>query len=180
LRGVRRNANLDGIRLGDFGCGYDATMTRSMLGRVSSALLVDLYIAPDLKQHHQVTAIEGRIEDVAGDLESGSLDVVLCLAVLEHLWEREATLREFRRLLAPGGVLLVSVPSWQAKRVLEFSAYRRGILSAEEMDDHKRYFGPRDLWPMLVDAGFAPSAIRCRRRSFGFVTFAACHAPGDE
>jgi 2-polyprenyl-3-methyl-5-hydroxy-6-metoxy-1,4-benzoquinol methylase len=138
-----------------------------------------LKISPDLKEIAKVTAIEGAIEDVAPGLDSGSLDVVLCLAVLEHLPNHEATLHEFRRLLAPDGVLLVSVPSWQAKRVLELAAFRLGILSAEEMDDHKRYFGPRDLWPLLVDAGFKPSAIRLRRRSFGFVTFAACRAPAE-
>jgi SAM-dependent methyltransferase len=179
LLAVRRHANLDDVRLGDFGCGYDATITRALLDRVSSALLVDLQIAPDIEKHPKVTVVEGSIEDVVPSLDTGSLDVVLCLAVLEHLSEREAALQEFRRLLAPGGVLVITVPSWQAKRLLEFSAFRLGILSTEEMDDHKRYFGPRDLWPMLVDAGFEPSAIRCRRRSFGFVTFAACRAPGE-
>jgi hypothetical protein len=42
------------------------------------------------------------------------------------------------------------------------------------MDDHKRYYDPRDLWPLLVDAGFRPSAIRCRRHKFTLNTFAVC------
>ena len=42
------------------------------------------------------------------------------------------------------------------------------------MDDHKRYYDPRDLWPLLVEAGFAPHAIRCRRHKFGLNTFAVC------
>lgn len=153
-------------------------MTRSALDRVASALLVDLQLAPDLEQHSKVTAIEGSIEDVVPGLDSGSLDVVLCLAVLEHLWNQEEILSEFRRLLAPGGVLLLDVPSWRAKPILEFVAFRLGIAS-EEMDDHKRYFDPRDLWPMLVNAGFKPSAIRCRRNRFGFGTFAVCRLQDD-
>ena len=42
------------------------------------------------------------------------------------------------------------------------------------MDDHKRYYDPRDLWPMLVRAGFRPSHIRCHRHKFGLNTFATC------
>jgi SAM-dependent methyltransferase len=178
LRAVRRHAPLDDVRLGDFGCGYDATITRSVLDRVSSALLVDLRLAPDLERHPKVTAIEGSIEDVVPGLDAGSLDVVLCMAVLEHLWEPQKALSELRRLLAPGGVLLVNVPTWRGKRVLEFVAFRLGI-ATEEMDDHKWYLDPRDLWPMLVKAGFKPSAIRCRRHKLGFATFAACRAPDD-
>ena len=47
------------------------------------------------------------------------------------------------------------------------------------MDDHKRYYDPRDLWPMLVDAGLQPSEIRIRRHKFGLNTFAVCRVPRD-
>jgi hypothetical protein len=40
------------------------------------------------------------------------------------------------------------------------------------MDDHKMYYDPRDLWPLMVRAGFAPHAIRCFRHKFGLNTFA--------
>ena len=85
--------------------------------------------------------------------------------MLEHLWEPEAALRELRRVTAPGGVVLLNVPSWRGKRALELSAFRLGLSPAEEMDDHKWYFDPRDLWPMLVRAGFKPSEIRATATS---------------
>ena len=47
------------------------------------------------------------------------------------------------------------------------------------MDDHKWYFDPRDLWPMLVRAGFRRSQIRCHRHKFGLNTFAACRVRHD-
>jgi SAM-dependent methyltransferase len=99
---------------------------------------------------------------------------VLCLSVLEHLWEPDDALREIHRLLAPGGVALINVPSWRGKWFLEFAAFRLGVSPAEEMDDHKRYYDPSELWPMLVRAGFKPSGIRCRRHKFGMNTFAVC------
>ncbi len=66
-----------------------------------------------------------------------------------------------------------------ASAFLEFAAFRLGVSPAEEMDDHKRYYDPRDLWPMLVAAGFRPSQIRCHRHKFGLNTFAVCRVPRE-
>jgi SAM-dependent methyltransferase len=173
-RAVRRHADVRGRRVADLGCGYDASFVRSVLGEVSSALLVDLALAPDLKEHPKVRAVEGSLPDVLPEVEGGTCDVVLCLSVLEHLWEPDEALREIHRLLAPGGTALINVPSWRGKRFLELAAFRLGVSPAEEMDDHKRYYDPADLWPMLVRAGFRPSGIKCRRHKFGLNTFAAC------
>jgi SAM-dependent methyltransferase len=176
-RAVRKHSQLRGKRIVDLGCGYDAAFVRSVLDEVSSALLVDLALAPDLKEHPKVQALEGSLPDVLPELEGGAHDVVLCLSVLEHLWEPDDVLRDIHRLLAPGGMALINVPSWRGKRFLEFAAFRLGVSPAEEMDDHKRYYDPRDLWPMLVRAGFRPSGISCRRHKFGLNTFAACKVP---
>ena len=176
-RAVRRHAQLDGRRIGDFGCGYQATFARSLLGTASELTLVDLNLADDLKDHQRVRAIEGPLPDTLSQLESGSLDVVLCLSVLEHLSEPQRMLDEIHRLCAPGGVALINVPTWRGKRFLELSAFRFGLSPAEEMDDHKRYYDPRDLWPMLVAAGWPPSAIRVRRHKFTLNTFAVCRVP---
>jgi hypothetical protein len=97
--------------------------------------------------------------------------------VLEHLSEPQRALEDLRRVLVPGGLALINVPSWRGKPLLELSAFRLGMSPAIEMDDHKRYYDPRDLWPMLVRAGFRPSGIVCRRHKLGLNTFAACRAP---
>jgi hypothetical protein len=47
------------------------------------------------------------------------------------------------------------------------------------MDDHKCYYDPRDLWPMLVRAGFRPQQIHCKRHKFGLNTFATCCVPRE-
>ena len=75
------------------------------------------------------------------------------------------------RLLRPGGVLLVNVPTWRGKRFLEFSAFRLGLSPKVEMDDHRMYYDKRDLWPLLVRAGFQPSRIRLFYHKFGLNLF---------
>ncbi|HEY8776772.1 MAG TPA: hypothetical protein VIM33_09900, partial [Gaiellaceae bacterium] len=76
-----------GKRVGDFGCGYDARFVRSVLDEVGHATLVDVALAPDLKADPRVIAIEGTLPGAVGAVEDDSLDVLLCISVLEHLWD---------------------------------------------------------------------------------------------
>lgn len=163
-----------GKRVGDFGCGFHASFARTILDDVSQMVLVDVSIESGLLGHPKVTGFEGHLSDALKHIDSGSLDVVLCVSVLEHLWRPEHAIAEFRRLLAPGGLCLLNVPSWRGKRFLEYSAFRLGLSPAQEMDDHKCYYDVSDLWPLLVRGGFRPSEIRCFRHKFGLNTFAVC------
>ena len=174
-RQIRRHVpSFAGKEVGDFGCGYNATFARSILPEAARLVLVDVALADDLKHHGSIEAIEGALPTALERLTPGTLDVVLCTSVLEHLWEPVEALSHFHRLLRPGGVCMVNVPSWLGKRALELSAFRLGTSPAEEMDDHKMYYDPRDLWPLLVRAGFKPHGIKVFRHKLGLNTFAVC------
>jgi SAM-dependent methyltransferase len=73
-------------------------------------------------------------------LKSASVDLVLCSEVLEHIVDDQSALDELRRVLAPGGWLLISVPTPPA--VYDHSHAREGYASA-------------DLTRMLCDRGLA-------------------------
>jgi SAM-dependent methyltransferase len=163
-----------GKRVGDFGCGYHAAFARTILDDVAAATLVDVALADDLKRHPKVDAVEGGLPDALAGVATGSLDVVMMISVLEHLAEPLRALLEIHRVLAPGGRLLVNVPSWRGKRLLELWAFKLGLSPACEMDDHKMYYDVRDLWPLLVSGGFRPRHIQCFSHKFGLNTFAAC------
>lgn len=163
-----------GKRVGDFGCGFDAAFARTIAADLAGLVLVDVAIADDLKADPRVRAIEGRLPEALAPLPAASLDVVMIVSVLEHVADAAGLLREVKRLLAPGGVALINVPSWRGKKLLELSAFRLGMSPAAEMDDHKMYYDVRDLWPLLVAAGFRPSRIRCFPHKFGLNTFAVC------
>ncbi len=176
-RAVTSRTDFTGKRFADLGCGFGATFARTQLDRAASALLVDMALDPELAAHPKVTAVEGLLPAALAEVEDASQDIVLCLSVIEHLTEPDQALSEIRRLTAPGGIALINVPSWHGKVALETAAFRLGVAPAEEMDDHKAYYDPRDLWPMLVRAGFRPQQIHCRRHKFGLNTFAACRVP---
>lgn len=176
-RALRKHVgSFAGRRLVDVGCGYDASFVRSVVDELARVVVVDVALAPGLKADRRITAIEGVLPEALESLEDDSFDVVLCISVLEHLWDPVSVLRELRRIRAPGGVCLINVPSWRGKRFLELSAYRLGLSPPEEIDDHKTYYDPRDLWPLLVEAGFLPHEIDCYTHKFGLNTFAACRS----
>jgi SAM-dependent methyltransferase len=179
-RRIRRHVpSFSGLRIADVGCGYHATFVRSVLDSVEHAVLLDVAVDGDLKRNRRVEVIEGPLPDTLSQLEPADLDVVLCASVLEHLWEPQQTLDQMWRILRPGGICLVNVPSWRGKRFLEFSAFRLGLSPAAEMNDHKAYYDPHDLWPMLVVAGFRPQDIQVSRHKFGLNTFAACRRSSE-
>lgn len=172
---IRRTVkNFNQLRIADIGCGHHAAFTSRILDKVQSALLVDITLSAALKTHPKVTALEGYLPDVLTPVKSESQDLVLCISVLEHVWDPLAALRELRRILAPGGTCLLSVPTWRGKWFLEFSAFRLKTSPAEEMDDHKMYYDFHDFWPLLVQAGFLPHQIRCHRYKFGIGLFGVC------
>jgi len=173
-RAIRRQLPAgDGLRVVELGCGYRATQLVALRDRLKEGVGVDFKIAPELRALAGFSFHEGTIEDALPRLDAGGFDAVLLISVLEHLREPGAALEAAARLLRPGGVLLVNVPTWRGKVFLEFSAFRLGLSPRVEMDDHKMYYDKRDLWPLLVRAGFKPSAIRLRYHKFGLNLFAA-------
>ncbi len=177
VRQIQKYAgSFTGKQLGDFGCGYHAAFVRRILPRLGKAVLVDVALAEDLKRNPKVTVREGRLPGVLSLVPSASLDIIVCMSVLEHLWNPLETLQECFRIVRSGGICLFNVPSWRGKHFLEYSAFRLGLSPKNEMDDHKAYYDVRDLWPLLVRAGFLPSGIRCFSHKFGLNTFAVCRS----
>jgi SAM-dependent methyltransferase len=64
----------------------------------------------------------GRAETVVGDVldmpyPDGSFDVVLASEILEHVPEDDRAIAELVRILAPGGILAITVPRWLPERI---------------------------------------------------------------
>jgi len=177
---LRQVGRRPGLRVLDLGCGYHAAHLRALLPFLAEGVGVDVRVDQSGNDAERIQLVESTVEAAVCQLESNHFDLVLLISVLEHLWDPEHVLRECQRVLLAGGALLVNVPTWCGKIFLEFSAFRLHTSPYEEMDDHKMYYGKRDLWPLLVRAGFKPSRIQLRYHKFGLNLFARAAKEGTD
>jgi len=129
-------------RLLDVGCGWEAKLLLAIEPYVASGVGID-FKAPEIKTE-RLTTLPITLRD-ALPFESNSFDFITMLAVMEHLEDDKMILKECMRLLRPGGGLLITVPSWYAKPVLEFLSFKLNLINPAEVKDHKRYYDKKDL-----------------------------------
>lgn len=151
----------------DLGCGHRAPLLCNLLvhGLAERAIGVDLAPA-QTSSHPALTLVQGDL-NARVNIPDESVDVVLSLAVIEHLTAPEMHAQEAYRMLKKGGILLLTTPSPRGKPVLEFLAYRLHIIDRREIDDHKHYFIGAELCEVLNDAGFTLSTIDARTFQLG-------------
>ena len=176
VRMRRYLGEVSGRRAADIGCGYDAALGVELFRTADSVLLVDVAVDTALDGDNRTLKC-GHLPAVLDDVASDSVDAIICNNVLEHLDDPDGTAAQLHRILTPGGVCVINVPSWRGKRFLELAAFKLGVAPKDEMDDHRTYYDPRDLWPLLVRAGFRPSGMKVTRHKFGLNTIARCRKP---
>ena len=163
----------DKLSVLELGCGYSARNLLAIEDRASKLVGVDFNLSEAVKSHPKFSPMECSAEEAIEHLRGQKFDLILVISVLEHLDNPVEVLKSCRELLKPGGILLINVPTWLGKVLLEYSAFSLGLSPKEEMDDHKMYYNKRDLWPILVKSGFLPSNIRMRYHKFRLNLFAA-------
>ena len=91
----------------------------------------------------------------------GYFDVVTMLAVIEHIEPRHlpAVLHEAFRVLKPGGTFVATVPARWTDPLLRILA-KTGMVSSEEIEEHKDIYDHRKVRDLLVAAGFTGEKIR--------------------
>jgi SAM-dependent methyltransferase len=168
---LKRLPKTDSLRVLDLGCGYHATYLKAIGERLAEGVGVDFQVSEESRSHPRLSFVTSSVEDALPRLPSNTFDAVLFISVLEHVWNPAECLSHCHRVLKAGGRLLVNVPTWYAKPVLELSAFKFGTSPACEMDDHKMYYSKRDLWPLLVRAGFKPSRIGMQYEKLCMILF---------
>lgn len=156
--------SFEGRRVGDFGSGFRARTSRPFFDRAAHVTLIDVSLAPELKNRPEITVIEGLLPSAMGEVSAESTDISRSISVLEHLKEPQQMLDELFRVTASKGVCVINVPNWLGMQLHECSAFHLGLRPKFEMDDHKMYYGPHDLWHLLVGARFSPRSISIRLR----------------
>ncbi|WP_267594402.1 class I SAM-dependent methyltransferase [Carbonactinospora thermoautotrophica] len=127
------------------GCGegYGAALLAERHGARVLALDYDPATVDHVRRRYpRVPVLRGNV--VALPLADASVDVVVSLQVIEHLWDQPGFVRECARVLRPGGRLIVSTPN----RLTFSPGSRPGDRPANPF--HTREFAPDELAGLLA------------------------------
>lgn len=115
---ARRNKE---VRLLDVGCGKGLFLRDFVHGAKQNWQIkptrvagIDLIESPSNLFAEIAPNFEFKFHNGDGEplpFPDGSFDFISCNHVLEHVFETEALVREFRRVLSPGGLCIISVPN---------------------------------------------------------------------
>jgi ubiquinone/menaquinone biosynthesis C-methylase UbiE len=130
------------ISILDIGCGWNAELLRDLEPHISRGVGID-FKAPD-SPSSKITTYKCYLNEGL-PFKDDEFEIVTMLAVLEHLDNPMEILSEIQRVLKKDGLLILTTPSWLAKPILEFLAFKLAIVDKDEILDHKRYFNRLDL-----------------------------------
>jgi SAM-dependent methyltransferase len=154
---VWANRQTRALRFLDVGCGRGIFIRDFVTGldnrwqiKSSRVTGIDL-VQSSSNVFQEIPNFEFRIHDTDGNLlpfNDLSFDFISCNHVLEHVFETEKLIREFRRVLAPDGLCLISVPNiaaWVNRILFIFGSQPLG----SELGTEKITYG---FWPTSMQS----------------------------
>lgn len=151
-------------RVFEVGCGTGETLALlKHENRCTWAGGIELFPAAAAKAGEKADfVLEGNIEACELPLEAGSVDLLLCLDVLEHLVDPWLVLHRLNTLVKPGGSLICTLPNVRHLKVVlpliisgtwNYTDY--GILD----HTHLRFFTRQSAIELVEEAGFQVEKI---------------------
>ncbi|MFN8226440.1 MAG: class I SAM-dependent methyltransferase [Mycobacterium sp.] len=132
-----------------FGEGYGADLLAGVARRVTGVDYDDSAVAHVRARYPRVEVLQGNLTDLP--LPDASVDVVVNFQVIEHLWDQSQFVAECRRVLRPGGLLLMSTPN----RI----TFTPGS-DTPVNPFHTRELNAAELTELLADGGFEMERVQ--------------------
>jgi 2-polyprenyl-3-methyl-5-hydroxy-6-metoxy-1,4-benzoquinol methylase len=151
-----------GERVLDVGCG-DGTFAAALASAGASVVAVDVAEEPLRRARAAHPELDVRLIDAEGawELPDAAFDTVWAGEVIEHVADTAGWLSEARRVLVPGGTLLLSTPAHGALTRLRLAASaRRFAAHFDPRGDHLRFYTRGSLTGLLEDFRFEPVEVR--------------------
>jgi SAM-dependent methyltransferase len=105
------------------------------------------------RQAHPELDLQAPLADGRLPLEDGRFELVVCIHVLQHVADTQLLLSEARRVLVPGGQLVVAVP-WHGRLKNVLIALRSFERHHDPLEPVLRFYTPRSLRQLLEALGF--------------------------
>jgi predicted Zn finger-like uncharacterized protein len=156
----RLQKQVAGGRLLDVGCSVGLLLVAAReQGWQVCGLEPSAWAARQAALAHEIPVTQGTLADAPPSYQD--FDAITLVDVLEHLADPATELARARRLLRPGGVILISTPDISAAAARFLGERWWGMLPT-----HLWYFDRRALRRLLEQSGFRILEIARARRSF--------------
>ena len=145
-----------GDRVLDLGCG-DGHFAAGLLGLAGTVIAADVSMVALERAARRAAEAELLLLRDGEPLPLGddAVDVVWAGETLEHAADVTGLLAQVRRVLRPGGTLLVTTPNLARLRVAAEALAGRPLEDRlDPRSDHLRFFTARTLRAVLLGAGF--------------------------
>jgi SAM-dependent methyltransferase len=147
----------DDSTLLDFGCG-DGTILRALPARRKIGVEINETCAQNIKVLNANEAVPITVYEDIAQVPDAVAHVAISNHSLEHVPLPLMTLKELRRVIMPGGQLVIVTP------FDDFRRPRHRNWSADDIDRHLHTWSPRNLGNLVSEAGF--SVIEARLCTF--------------
>jgi SAM-dependent methyltransferase len=146
-----------GDRVLDLGCGT-GTFTAVLAGAGATPVGIEIAQAALARSRSRHPTLDFRIAPIDGPLPlpDNAFDAVWASEVIEHVADTARWLSEARRVLTPGGRLLLTTPSHGRLRVALGGIER----FSEPLGDHLHLYTKRSLRELLAEFGFGEVQVR--------------------
>lgn len=156
----------DGSNVLDIGCGYNGDLLKLLSPKINEGMGIDISVTKKAVAKNIKLFSQRKNKKIS--LPKNYFDLAICLAVIEHLEDPETILKTAYKSMKNGGALILTTPSPAAKPILEFLAFKLGVISKQEIKDHKQYYNQKDIKTLLSRVGFKSAAIDIEPFSLGF------------
>jgi SAM-dependent methyltransferase len=146
----------------DVGCG-EGRFTSELVNAGVDAVGLDVAEEPLRRARARDSALELHVIDADGPwpLKDASVDVVWAGETIEHVADTAGWYSQARRVLAPGGRLLLSTPNHGPCSRLWLACSRRAFEShLDPLADHLRFYTRGSLTRVLGEMGFRDVMVR--------------------
>jgi 2-polyprenyl-6-hydroxyphenyl methylase/3-demethylubiquinone-9 3-methyltransferase len=145
-----------GDRVLDLGCG-DGVFAEVLVEGGTSVVAVDVADAALRRARRRVPQLEARLAPIDDHLplEDNTFELVWASEVIEHIADTARWLSEVRRVLAPGGRLLLTTPS-HGRLLVALHGVER---FSEPLGDHLHLYTRSSLSGVLREFGFDPVSV---------------------
>ena len=104
----------------------------------------------------------GDVYEMLQHLSDEKYDIIILDNVLEHVLSPEETIRSLKKIISPGGMIIIEVPN-------DFSKLQETAISANIIDrdfwvsppDHLTYYSKDSLNAFMEDMGFSTYKVTC-------------------